>query len=61
MKEIQTVGRRRLVVHSEAGRVKIDIMWKDRRLATLDIEPDKAAELENALRAERRAARKVAK
>jgi len=58
MKEIQTVGRRRLVVRVEDGRVKIDILWKDQRLATLDLEQQATAELEQALREKRREARR---
>jgi hypothetical protein len=54
MKEIQTVGRRRLVVRLEAGHVKIDVLWKKKRLATLDLEQQAAAELEQALREKRR-------
>ena len=61
MKEIQTVGRRRLVVRSEAGHVKIDVMWKEMRLATLDLEQQAAAELELAVREKRREARRGAK
>lgn len=56
MKEIQTVGRRRLVVRSEDGRVKIDINIGDKRIATLDLEPESAAELADAIREKRRLA-----
>ncbi len=45
MKEIQTVGRRRLVVRVEDGHVKIDILLVKRRIATLDLEPADAREL----------------
>jgi len=50
MKKIKTVGRRRLVVRSEDGNVKIDIFLKDHRIATLDLPPESALELEHAIK-----------
>lgn len=55
-KEIETVGRRRLVVRSEEGHVKIDINIGDKRIATLDLEPHDAAELEKEIHGQRMAA-----
>lgn len=57
-KTIETVGRRRLVVRSEEGRVKIDILLNDKRIATLDLEPHDAAELEQEVHEKRIAAKK---
>lgn len=58
MKKIKTVGRRRLVVRHEGGNVKIDILLKDKRIATLDLEPSEAGDLELAVHEHRVLAKK---